>query len=81
MEQRAYQKWTRGLLLGLVLVLTACAAVVYRVDPCFYYRMPTDREPVFFSERYQTAGIVRNNPAARACGSPFLTAISVNSIR
>ena len=40
MEQRAYQKWTRGLLLGLVLVLTACAAVVYRVDPCFYYRMP-----------------------------------------
>ena len=45
MEQRAYQKWTRGLLLGLVLVLMACAAVVYRVDPCFYYRMPTDREP------------------------------------
>ena len=44
MEQRAYQKWTRGLLLGLVLVLTACAAVVYRVDPCFYYRMPTDRD-------------------------------------
>ena len=36
MEQRAYQKWTRGLLLGLVLVLMACAAVVYRVDPCFY---------------------------------------------
>ena len=32
MEQRAYQKWTRGLLLGLVLVLMACAAVVYRVD-------------------------------------------------
>ena len=63
MVQRAYQKWTRRLLLGLVLVLTACAAVVYRVDPCFYYRMPTDREPVFFSERYQTAGIVRNNPA------------------
>ena len=63
MEQRAYQKWTRVLLLGLVLVLTACAAIVYRVDPCFYYRMPTDREPVFFSERYQTAGIVRNNPA------------------
>ncbi len=35
MEQRAYQKWTRVLLLGLVLVLTACAAIVYRVDPCF----------------------------------------------
>ena len=81
MEQRAYQKWTQGLLLGLVLVLTACAAIVYRVDPCFYYRMPTDREPVFFSERYQTAGSLRPFSAAQACGSPFLTAISVNSIR
>ena len=73
MEQRAYQKWTRGLLLGLVLVLMACAAVVYRVDPCFYYRMPTDREPVFFSERYQTAGIVRNNPARMETTQRFLT--------
>ena len=42
MEQRAYQKWTRGLLLGLVLVLTACAAVVYRVDPCFLQRTLPD---------------------------------------
>ena len=65
MEQRAYQKWTRVLLLGLVLVLTACAAIVYRVDPCFYYRMPTDREPVFFSERYQTAGYRPQQPGGR----------------
>ena len=63
MEQHTYRKWTLGLLLGLVLVLVACAAFVWRVDPCFYYRMPADRKPVFFSERYQTAGIVRNNPA------------------
>lgn len=33
MEQRAYQKWTRGLLLGLVLVLTACAAVGIQGGP------------------------------------------------
>ena len=63
MEQHTYRKWTLGLLLGLVLVLVACAAFVWWVDPCFYYRMPADRKPVFFSERYQTAGIVRNNPA------------------
>ena len=63
MEQHTYRKWTLGLLLGLILVLVACAAFVWRVDPCFYYRMPADRKPVFFSERYQTAGIVRNNPA------------------
>ena len=52
MEQRVYRRWALGLLLGLVLVLAACAAIVYNADPCFYYRMPTDRKPVFFSERY-----------------------------
>ena len=51
MEQHTYRKWTLGLLLVLVLVLVACAAFVWRVDPCFYYRMPADRKPVFFSER------------------------------
>lgn len=63
MSDRAYKRWSCGLLLTLLLVLGACAAVVYWVDPCFYYRMPKDRAPVFFSERYQTAGIVRNNAA------------------
>ena len=63
MEQRVWRNWSRGVLLGLILLLGVCAGIVYRVDPCFYYRMPTDRQPVFFSERYQTAGIVRNNPA------------------
>ena len=62
-SDRAYKRWSCGLLLTLLLVLGACAAVVYWVDPCFYYRMPKDRAPVFFSERYQTAGIVRNNAA------------------
>ncbi len=59
MEQRVWRNWSRGVLLGLILLLGVCAGIVYRVDPCFYYRMPTDRQPVFFSERYQTAGIVQ----------------------
>ncbi len=63
MEQRRYQKWIRGFLAGVTLLLCVSAAIVWRVDPCFYYRMPTDRKPVFFNERYQTAGIIRNCPA------------------
>ena len=43
MVQRAYQKWTRRLLLGLVLVLTACAAVVYRVDRGYRPQQPGGR--------------------------------------
>ena len=35
MEQRVYRRWALGLLLGLVLVLAACAAIVYKADPCF----------------------------------------------
>lgn len=63
MNERAYHRWVCGLLAAVVLLLGTCAAIVWRVDPCFYYRMPTDRKPVFFSERYQAAGIIRNNPA------------------
>ena len=63
MEQRTYQRWCCGLLAAVLSLMAVCAVIVYRVDPCFYYRMPEDRKPVFFSERYQTAGIVRNNPA------------------
>ena len=62
MEQRG-RRWVFGFLLCLLALLGLCAATVYWVDPCLYYRMPADRAPVFFSERYQTAGIVRNNPA------------------
>lgn len=59
----AYKRWACGLLAVIFLLLAGCAAVVYRVDPCLYYRMPDSWEPVFFSERYQAAGMVRNVPA------------------
>ena len=54
------KRWTAGLLAGLLLLLGAAAAVIYTVDPCLYYRMPDKWQPVFFNERYQAAGLVKN---------------------
>lgn len=58
--KQAYRRWVCGLVAALLALLAVCAAVVYAVDPCLYYRMPEDWEPVFFSERYQAAGLVKN---------------------
>ena len=58
--KQAYQRWACGLLAGMMLLLALCAAVVYTVDPCFYYRVPDKWQPVFFSERYQGAGLAKN---------------------
>lgn len=58
--KRAYRRWVCGLLAGLLAMLALCAAVVYVVDPCLYYRMPDRWQPVFFSERYQAAGLAKN---------------------
>lgn len=61
--KQAYRRWVCGLLAAVLALLTLCAAAVYTVDPCLYYRMPETWDPVFFSERYQAAGLVRNVPA------------------
>ncbi len=61
--KQAYRRWACGLLAAILALLALCAAVVYTVDPCLYYRMPDKWEPVFFSERYQAAGLARNVPA------------------
>jgi len=58
--KQAYKRWVCGVLGGILLLLIACAAVVWYVDPCLYYRMPDKWEPVFFSERYQGAGLAKN---------------------
>ena len=55
-----YKRCACGLLVGVLILLTAAAAVVYTVDPAFYYRMPADGEAVFFNERYQSAGLAKN---------------------
>ena len=61
--ERAYKRWFCGFGAAVVLLLAACAAVVYTVDPALYYRMPEDGKAVFFNERYQSAGMVKNVPA------------------
>lgn len=56
------KRWAISLLAGFLALLCACAAVVYAVDPCFYYRAPAG-DAVFFNERYQDAGLAKNIPA------------------
>ena len=54
-----YKRWACGFLAGIALLLLLCGGIVYAVDPFFYYRMPTGWQPVFFSERSQTAGLAK----------------------
>lgn len=58
-----YKRWARGFLSALLVLLILCAGAVCAVDPCLYYRMPERWQPVFFNERYQTAGMVKHIPA------------------
>ena len=60
---KTYQRWALGFLALLLAVLALCAGIVYIVDPCLYYRMPENRLPAFFNERYQAAGMAKNVPA------------------
>lgn len=61
--EKNYRRWACGFLAALLALLILCAGVVYAVDPCLYYRMPERWQPVFFNERYQTAGLARHIPA------------------
>ena len=58
--ERAYKRWACGFLTVVLLLLAACAAVVYTVDPALYYRMPSDGKTAYFSERYQSVGMAKN---------------------
>lgn len=58
-----YRRWARSFLASLLALLILCGGAVYAVDPCLYYRMPEHWQPVFFNERYQTAGMVKHIPA------------------
>lgn len=58
--KKAYQRWTCGLLAGILVLLGLCAGIVYAVDPFCYYRMPEQWEPVYFDERSQMVGFARH---------------------
>lgn len=72
--KQLYQRWVIGLLAGLLAVLTVCAIVVYAIDPCLYFRLPTGRKPVFFNERYQDAGLAKNIDADTVLTGTSMTA-------
>ena len=63
MKTSLHRRWARGFLAALLLLLTAAATAVAVFDPCFYYRLPPEGEGIYFSERCQMAGLIRNVPA------------------
>ena len=58
--RQVYRRWVCGLLACVLALLAVCGAVVYVVDPCLYYRVPDQWQPVLFNERYQMAGLAKN---------------------
>ena len=61
--KNAYVRWTCGVLAAILVLLAACGAFVYKIDPFFHYRMPTEWKPVYFSERCQMGGAVKHADA------------------
>lgn len=61
--ETSFRRWVCCFLAVTGALLSLCAATVYLVDPCLYYRIPEDGQAVFFSERYQSAGLARNMAA------------------
>lgn len=56
----AKRRWAALLLAVTALLLTACAAVVYLVDPFFHYHAPDPEGEVWFDQRAQGAGLLRS---------------------
>ena len=57
----SHRSWLRAALAVLLCALTVCGGAVYLLDPCLYYRLP--ERAVYFDERLQNPGIIRNCPA------------------
>ena len=53
-------RWASGVLAVTALLLAACAAAVYLVDPFFHYRAPDPEGEVWFDQRSQGAGLLRS---------------------
>lgn len=55
-----YQRWACGVLAGVCLLLLACGAFVWVVDPFFHYHDPDPEGEVWFDQRAQGAGLLRS---------------------
>lgn len=53
-------RWAALLLAVTALLLAACAAAVYLVDPFFHYHAPDPEGEVWFDQRAQGAGLLRS---------------------
>ncbi|MBU5625842.1 hypothetical protein KQI82_02685 [Oscillibacter sp. MSJ-2] len=71
MKERRFVLGTLALTLA---ALGVCAALVWYADPCFYFRFPGKIEPVFFSERYQNAGMAKHAAADTVVMGTSMTA-------
>lgn len=58
--KKRYQRWACGLLSGICLLLLACGALVWTVDPFFHYHDPDPEGEVWFDQRAQGAGLLRS---------------------
>lgn len=56
-----YRTYVRRLVAAVLALLLLCAAVVLVLDPAFQYHLPLPGvEPVYSNERYQNAGLLKN---------------------
>ena len=54
------QRWAAAALAVTALLLALCAAAVYLVDPFFHYHAPDPEGEVWFDQRAQGAGLLRD---------------------
>lgn len=63
-----YRKYVLRLISAVIALLVACAAVVIVLDPAFQYHLPfAGIEATYTNERYQNAGLIKNQDYDSIC--------------